>query len=113
MEPVDHDHTHPPDQSDLPPLVTDTKYIVFKRDDEFLAALERSPSFQHLVVEDAVVIRRQDKFASTALATYAMTISMVAQTTPDEVLAQRLLRVADYFQQQSEAAAEQGYKFPD
>lgn len=106
MEPVDQDQEH------LPELVKDDKYIVFKRD-EFLEHLGNDPTFKDLIVRDAVVIRRQDFFASAALATYANSIALVGQTTPDEVLARRLTNVADYFHQQSEAAAEQGYKFPD
>jgi hypothetical protein len=97
----------------MEPLIQDEKYVVFKRDD-IISVTDGYVTFAtDKVLEDAVVIRRQDKFASTALATYATTIAMVAQTTPDEVLAKRLLNVADYFQQQSEAAADQGYKFPD
>lgn len=97
----------------LPALVTDDKYIVFKRSD-IISVTDGYVTFTTgNVVADAVVIRRQDYFASPALATYACTIGLVAHTTPDQVLAQRLLRVADYFQQQSEAAAEQGWKFPD
>jgi hypothetical protein len=60
-------------------------------------------------LKDAVVIRRQDYFASPALATYSSCIAMVAMATkkPD------LMKIADYFQRQSELAADEGWKFPD
>lgn len=61
---------------------------------------------------DAVVIRRQDLFASPALATYAACISMVSTVTDDKERQKSLLQVADYFQRQSELAAEEGWKLP-
>jgi len=126
MDSVEPDDT-PTDT--LPPLVEDTKYIVFKRSEFYqmlgfvlseasLAGLNYEMPLalnevDRIYLRDAVVIRRQDNFAAMALATYANSIGLVASTTPDEILARRLTNVADYFHQQSEAAAEQGYKFPD
>jgi hypothetical protein len=99
----------------------DEKYIVFKRDEFFQwmgelsvsprlmkAPLLREDALDH-ALPDAVVIRRQDLFASPALATYASCISMVAKTTKNG----ELQTVADYFQRQSELAADEGWKLPD
>lgn len=91
------------------------KYVTFKREEfdqvmkgqDFLIKQLRS-----MVLKDAVVIRRQDFFASPALATYAQCIALVAKTTDDKELKERLLTVADFFQQQSELAADEGWKFP-
>lgn len=132
MDPVTHD-------VDISPIA-DEKYIVFKRErfhtmmgylalppwrnrdtgelvgtdlpcaplaDEILHEVDRE------MINDAVVIRRQDMFAAPALATYASMIAMAAKGQSDPEVAARLLGVADYFQQQSEAAAEEGWKLPD
>lgn len=96
----------------------DDKYVTFKRD-EFMnvmgewVAPQIKDALLSLILADAVVIRRQDFFASPALGTYAQCIALVARTTPDQILGKRLINVADYFQRQSELAAEEGYKFPD
>jgi len=101
---------------------SDRKYIVFKREDFMqwmgdLSTQDLRPVAAPFLVEaaegwalaDAVVIRRQDLFASPALATYSSCISMVATATKNA----ELLKVADYFQRQSELAAEEGWKLPD
>lgn len=101
----------------------DGKYIVFKRP-EFLElteprAMNMATAQMHqrqlhgLVLPDAVVIRRQDFFASPTLAMYADCIGLVHRTTQDKDLSKRLVRVADYFRVQSELAAAEGWKFPD
>jgi hypothetical protein len=64
-------------------------------------------------VHDAVVIRRQDYFASPALASYAASIAIAAKLTEDTERKAELLVVADYFQRMSELAAEEGWKTPD
>jgi hypothetical protein len=92
--------------------IRDDKYIVFHRD-EFLEHLGNASGFQHLVVKDAVVIRRQDKIASPALATYASMIAIAASLTTDEEARKGLLKVADYFEDQARAAADEGHKLPD
>jgi hypothetical protein len=97
----------------------DDKYITFKRH-EFLEATRpharnhASAELHHeelmaLALPDAIVIRRQDVFASPALAAYAACISMVAKTTGNNAL----MGIADYFQRQSELAGDEGWKLPD
>lgn len=92
--------------------MSDSKYIVFRRD-EFLEELAQSASFESVVVRDAVVIRRQDLFASPCLATYASMIAMVAKNISDADQAKELMAIADYFEDQARLAAEEGYKLPD
>lgn len=104
---------------------SDRKYIVFKRE-EFMQWLglvsTQSPKLlkapllaedaSDISLPDAVVIRRQDLFASPALATYSACIAIALRTAEPEVKAQ-LQQVADYFQRQSELAADEGWKLPD
>jgi len=63
-------------------------------------------------VKDAVVIRRQDTFASPCLLTYASMISMVAKHHPDDDKAKELLLIADYFQRQGELAGDEARGLP-
>jgi hypothetical protein len=66
-----------------------------------------------LSLADAVVIRRQDKFASPCLFTYANMIALVADNIDDRDQALQLTYIADYFHDQAVLAADEGYKFPD
>lgn len=103
--------------------IDDEKYIVFKRE-EFEELLKSRGGMNHatflqlldelhrLVLSDAVVIRRQDKFASPCLLTYAAMMSMVADNCTDLLLQDELRAIADYFQRQGELAGEEGYKLP-
>ena len=92
------------------------KYIVLRKDrlpEGYLAVLGSNDS-THIVVSDAVVpdavvIRRQDLFASPCLATYANMIALVARRVEDP----ELLAIADYFEDQAQLAAEEGRKYPD
>ena len=60
-----------------------------------------------------MVIRRQDFFASPALATYAAMIAMAIKLANyDSAHAQDLLQIADYFERQAALAADEGFKFP-
>lgn len=98
----------------------DDKYIVFNRKDflqymqpqamNFATAEMHSRGLQAMALADAVVIRRQDLFASPALATYASCIAISLRTGLENAT---LRNVADYFQRQSELAAEEGWKLPD
>lgn len=96
------------------------KYIVFKRE-EFLEVLRSLPAYQEManygfqerVIPDAVVIRRQDLFASPCLATYASMISLVAKNHGDPEVGKELQAIADYFEDQARHAAEEGWKLPD
>lgn len=97
---------------------TDEKYITFKRQD-FLEWLgEISPDgylddVNALALDDAVVIRRQDKFASPCLITYASMIAMVGEHHPEPPVRAELLLIADYFQRQGELAGDEAFKLPD
>ena len=64
------------------------------------------------IVADAVVIRRQDLFASPCLATYASMIVLVAGNH-DKHRRKVLMAVADYFEDQAQLAADEGWKLPD
>jgi hypothetical protein len=101
--------------------VDEKKYVVFKRD-EFLRLLRDSgilaenldvhDHFKDAELHDAVVIRRQDHFASPCLLTYAAMISMVAQHHPERIQKDELLAIADYFHEQGVLAGDEGYKLP-
>jgi hypothetical protein len=92
----------------------DDKYITFRRED-FYRNLSGLPVqlFDGIEIRDAVVIRRQDYFATSALAGYAASIAIAAKMTDDPQRKLELMDVADYFQRQSELAAEEGWKTPD
>ena len=117
------------------------KYITFKRDEFFAmmgylalppwrdhesgdlvgAAMDCAPLAEDITKEvervrlkDAVVIRRQDYFAAPALNAYAQCIAISARLIQDDLVRQgELLQIADYFHQQAELAAEEGWKLPD
>jgi len=93
---------------------SDDKYIVFKSD-EFFAQTSGLPValWTSIAVPDAVVIRRQDKFASPALATYSSMIAVAVSLIEDDEKRKELLRVADYFEHQAQLAADEGHKLPD
>jgi len=95
----------------------DEKYVVFKLDDmqRFIDGERILSAFgvQQVRLKDAVVIRRQDLFASPCLATYAAMIGLVASREADPKVKANLLDIADYFERQAELAAEEGFKLPD
>jgi hypothetical protein len=91
--------------------MSDDKYITFKRA-EFQEHLSKAPIKLPAEVADAVVIRRQDLFASPCLATYASMISLVASREADPDVRVDLMRVADYFEDQAKLAADEGWKLP-
>lgn len=93
------------------------KYIVYKR--ETFERLLHNTANSHLInqfyehdIKDAVVIRRQDKFASPCLLTYASMITMVAQNHPVKEIREELQIIADYFHVQGMQAGEEGFKLP-
>lgn len=98
--------------------MNDSKYVTFKREEY---QRHTDPGVQkelrELEIQDAVVIRRQDKFASPALATYAAMIAIVASEIPEigdlTYKKEELLQIADYFEDQARLAAEEGWKVPD
>jgi hypothetical protein len=97
---------------------TADKYIVFKRDELFDLLEDLGVSTEILTrvrgveLKDGVVIRRQDKFASPCLLTYAVMISMVAENHPDPDIQEELTVIADYFHGQGVLAGEEGAKLP-
>jgi len=96
------------------------KYVTYNRQD-FLEWIASMPAYQErmhsdleaLAIKDAVVIRRQDKFASPCLLTYAAMIGMVGENHPDPKVRAELLDIADYFQRQGELSGEEAWKLPD
>jgi hypothetical protein len=96
--------------------MTEEKYITFKRE-EFEGWLNHLSMLldeaRELSLKDAVVIRRQDLFASPCLATYSSMISMVANNISNPTQAKELMAIADYFEDQARLAAAEGYKLPD
>lgn len=92
---------------------SDDKYVTFKRSDA-LAVSEGFTTFRiETELPDAVVIRRQDYFASPAFATYAAMIAIAIKLSVDPEISARLQQVADYFERQAQLAADEGWKFPD
>lgn len=101
--------------------MADNKYVVFNRE-EYLKTIEdngfrRGTSLvdrelKDIEIKDAVVIRRQDYFASPCLLTYATMIAMVAENYPDEKVKVELEIIADYFHEQGVLAGEEGFKLP-
>jgi hypothetical protein len=89
------------------------KYIVFNREQfEKFSELANVDLHEIYEIKDAVVIRRQDYFASPCLLTYASMIAMVAQQHPDDDIKLELQMIADYFHQQGVLAGEEGWKLP-
>jgi hypothetical protein len=89
------------------------KYIVFNREQfEKFSELANVDLHEIYEIKDAVVIRRQDYFASPCLLTYASMITMVAQQHPDDDIKLELQMIADYFHQQGVLAGEEGWKLP-
>jgi hypothetical protein len=100
------------------------KYIVFRRDEFIDLASPQAMNIQTAEVRfekllaqaipDAVVIRRQDYFASPALNAYASCIAIAARLMEhDPVKQQELLDIADYFHQQAELSGDEAWKTPD
>jgi hypothetical protein len=106
----------------------DSKYVVFHREyhrqwmDEWP---EVNPEEEPREIEDAVVIRRQDVFAASALFSYANSIRTATEimemeraarggdrTDLDEMV-DRLNEIADYFVGQAELASKSASKIPD
>lgn len=91
----------------------DSKYIVFKRAELYDGInVEIRNEVDKLAIQDAVVIRRQDRFASPCLLTYSTMIAMVAEIHPVLVTREQLLAIADYFHDQGVLAGEEGWKLP-
>jgi hypothetical protein len=99
------------------------KYIVFKRDEFMDLASPQAVNmktaeirFEKLLgvsLPDAVVIRRQDFFASPALNAYASCIAIAARLVDDAKIKTELLKISDYFHQQAELSGDEAWKLPD
>jgi hypothetical protein len=105
-----------------------SKYVVFARDhyrqwmDEWP---EVNPEEEPREIEDAVVIRRQDVFAASALFSYANSIRTATEIMeleragrggergPVDEVVDRLNEIADYFMRQAEEASKSASKIPD
>ena len=91
----------------------DSKYIVFKRAELYDGiSVEIRNEVDKLAIQDAVVIRRQDRFASPCFLTYSIMMGMVAENHGDPVASAELLAIADYFHDQGVLAGEEGWKLP-
>jgi len=93
----------------------DTKYTVYKTDE-----LNQDVGFYCGVqpIPDAVVIRTQDRFAATALETYAAicsaTAEMIAEVNGNgDPRYIELMNTSDYFMHKAMEAAHGRRKFPD
>ena len=94
-------------------MIDENKYIVFKRKEfEDTVAQELMVRYEGIALKDAVVMRRQDKFASPCLLTYAAMMAMVAEQQPNRKKRAELLAIADYFHQQGVLAGEEGVHLP-
>jgi len=102
-----------------PDTPMDDKYSVFNTVDlhmlleQWGLEMHHSMQLDRTRLRDAVVIRRQDYFASPCLATYAAMIALVASREADPKMKTNLLDIADYFERQAQLAAEEGWKLPD
>jgi len=92
---------------------SEDKYATFNRDDVIKVSDGYATFPISAEISDAVVIRRQDKFASPALATYAAMIAVALSFIDDPVQRANLLQIADYFEHQAQLAADEGRKIPD
>jgi len=94
----------------------EAKYRVFKLEDWDRWQMEYKPPATPFPLEDAVVIRLKDPFATTALYTYANTILSYLELTPDldPEVHQRMMEIADYFHQQATISQEiKNRRLPD
>jgi len=89
------------------------KYYVFPRSAEISVTDGYVTFATDAELPDGVVIRRQDLFASPCLATYASMIAMVAKSHGDPEVGKELQAIADYFEDQAQLAAAEGWKLPD
>lgn len=96
-------------------MIDPNKYVVFKREEYDKRIANGLTPLHEMELQDAVVIRRQDRFAGPALHVYAANIGLVAAVVKpaDPIMSEELSAVADYFHQQALLADAEGFKFPD
>lgn len=94
--------------------VRDGKYIVFKKEewDSFWSASPVRLDLPPAPIEDAVVIRTGDAFASPALHSYAAMVGVAISFMPPGEDRKNLLRIADYFNARAAEADERSWKVP-
>lgn len=93
-------------------MANEDKYITFPRD-RLILVTDGFVTFRvDDEITDAVVIRRQDTFASPCLFAYSAMIAIVAKNHPDPEVSKELQIIADYFHDQGVLAGEEGYKLP-
>lgn len=103
--------------------IVNGKYVVFKAEnwDDFKEGILSEKQVEYMetaLVKDAVVIRRQDIFASSGFYAYAQAIhtaiEMVEQLGFPSITKLRELReIAEYFMNQGDAAKLAQHKLPD
>ncbi|HEY7418504.1 MAG TPA: hypothetical protein VH593_25210 [Ktedonobacteraceae bacterium] len=94
----------------------DDKYIVFKRGDAISVTDGYTTFKSNSVIDDAVVIRRQDIFAPPAFDAYANSILVALSLDPEAIhsdYGQRMQEIADYFHEQAVLAWDTNRKIPD
>lgn len=111
----------------------DAKYVIFKVEDwddlineinkRFADRPHHMASILKMVakamVDDGIVIRRQEFFAAPALHAYAYAIDVAIKAVRsdaggyNEAMVRNLRGIADYFHSQAALAEEEGYKIPD
>lgn len=103
-----------------------SKYVVFKRDDmigmlnEAQAPVEVTGTLLAMRLEDAVVIRKKDIFAASALYSYATAVHsaiellevMQAGVVVDESVLEHLAELADYFAGEADHARQLNGRIP-
>lgn len=108
-------------------MTADPKYITFKFENfkffvenyvsESISPEAIEAAIMKMQVEDAVVIRKQDVFASAALYTYANSIEVAAKVLreSDPGTSSQLQRIADHFAHEAQDASIHSWdlKLPD
>lgn len=92
----------------------DGKYVTFKMGDwEHFLRTHVIQDLEEKIIEDAVVIRRQDVFASPALDVYAGCITVAVKMMAPGPKRDNLVWIADYFHEQAVLASQVHSKVPD
>lgn len=104
-------------------MIDTHKYIVFKRDD-LMGLLDRTPgidvrnvtdALDTLCLDDALVIRKRDVFAASALYTYAHSIQTAIELAqfPQALDVEFLEQLRDYFAGEADDASRRIGRVPD
>lgn len=96
-----------------------SKYVVFNRaeyEQAFAMSATKPVYYWAKEIDDAVVIRKQDAFATAGLSAYAnavITAAEVIASYGDHIRANELMEIADFFAAQSDEARSMASKLPD